>query len=381
MIKRYLTAELKRRLFGGKAILLFGSRQVGKTTLIRTLLSEQDTPALILSGDETTIRDILSDTSSAQLRLLIGKHKLIFIDEAQRIPNIGLTLKLFTDQIPEVQVIATGSSAFEMANRMNEPLTGRKFEYSLYPLSFTEMVEHHGWLEEKRLLPHRLIHGYYPEIVTSTDVPEAQQRLKLLSGSYLYYDLLAIDGIKKPEILDKLVQALALQLGSEVSFNELAQLTKSNVSTVERYIDLLEKSYVIFQLPAYSRNVRNEIKRGRKIYFYDNGIRNALINNFNPMETRTDVGALWENFLISERMKYLSYQQDLLFTRRYFWRTTQQQEIDYLEDRGGKLYAWEFKWNPRAKVKFPLTFTNAYPDCITGRVDPDNFETFIGVGT
>ncbi|EIJ35586.1 ATP-binding protein [Thiothrix nivea] len=379
MIKRTLFPELQRRMFQGKAILLMGSRQVGKTTLAHSLLAEFNEPVLEFNGDEPDTRELLANTTSARLKALTGKYKIIFIDEAQRIENIGLTLKLFTDQLPHVQVIATGSSSFDLANKINEPLTGRKFEYELYPLSFVEMAEHHGYLAEKRQLPQRLVYGYYPEVVARTGSGDSAQILKLLAGSYLYKDLLSLDGIRKPQLLDKLVKAIALQLGSEVSFNELAQLIDTNAHTVEKYIDLLEKAYVLFRLPAFSNNARNEIKKGRKIYFYDNGIRNALIGNLNPLEQRTDAGALWENFLISERMKYLAYQQDLLFTRRYFWRTTQQQEVDYLEDRGGKLYAWEFKWNPKAKVKFPLTFTNAYPDCITGRVDPNNFDTFIGL--
>ena len=381
MINRQLLAEIQGKLFKGKAILLMGSRQVGKTTLVQTLLANLAMPVMKFNGDEPDMREILANTTSTRLAALVGNHKIVFIDEAQRIENIGLTLKLFTDQLPHIQVIATGSSAFELASKINEPLTGRKFEYELYPLSFVEMVEHHGWFAEKRLLPHRLIYGYYPDVINALSEGNSAQVLKSLTSSYLYKDLLSLEGVRKPQLLDKLIKAVALQVGSEVSFNELAQLTDTNVHTVEKYIDLLEKAYVLFRLPAYSGNHRNEIKKGRKIYFYDNGIRNALINNFNPLESRTDVGSLWENFLISERMKYLSYQQNLFFTRRYFWRTTQQQEIDYLEDSGGKLHAWEFKWNPKAKAKFPVTFTNAYPDCVTMRVDPDNFEAFIGLIT
>lgn len=379
MIKRSLFNELQQRMFQGKAILLLGSRQVGKTTLARSLLAGFNESTLEFNGDEPQARVALTNPSAAHLRILTGKHRIVFIDEAQRIENIGLTLKLFTDQLPHVQVIATGSSAFELANNINEPLTGRKFEYELYPLSFVEMVEHHGFLAEKNLLPYRLIYGYYPEVVSHMEIGDSAQLLKLLAGSYLYKDILSLEGLRKPQLLDKLIKAVALQLGSEVSLHELAKLLNTNSHTVEKYLDLLEKAYVLFRLPAYSGNARNEIKKGRKIYFYDNGIRNAIIGNLNPLDSRTDTGALWENFLISERMKYLSYQQDLLFTRRYFWRTTQQQEIDYLEDRGSKLYAWEFKWNPHAKVKFPATFTNAYPDAITARVDPDNFEAFIGL--
>jgi predicted AAA+ superfamily ATPase len=309
---------------------------------------------------------------------MIGNNKIIFIDEAQRIENIGITLKLITDQIKDVQVIATGSSSFELSNKTSEPLTGRKFEYQLFPLSFAEMVDHHGWLEEKRLLQHRLIYGYYPEVVNQKSTSDAQERLKLLAESYLYKDILALEGIKKPQLLDKLLRALALQIGSEVSFHELARLTGSNSHTVEKYIDILEKAFIIFKLPSYSKNVRNELKKSKKIYFYDTGIRNAVIGNFTPVESRTDMGALWENFLVSERKKYLGYQQDYAI-RSYFWRTKQQQEIDYLEETHDQLNAWEFKWSEHAKAKFPLTFTRAYPNGTTEIISRESFEEFVGL--
>lgn len=374
MINRHLYVTLDQQLFRGKVILLFGPRQVGKTTLLQTLLEKRPEKVLLLNGDEADNRQMLTETTSTQLKLLTTGYSIVLIDEAQRIPGIGLTLKLFTDQLPTLQVIATGSSAFELANRLNEPLTGRKFEYKLYPLSFTEMVNHHGWLEEKRCLHQRLLYGYYPEIVTHPG--DAQSLLELLSDSYLYKDLLMLENIKKPQLLDKLLRALALQLGNEVSYQGLARLTGSNTHTVEKYIDLLEKSYVIFPLPAYSKHVRNEIKKGRKIYFYDNGIRNAIIGNFNRVESRTDIGALWENFLISERMKYLA--EKGLRVSRYFWRTTQQQEIDYIEEQQEQLSAWEFKWNPKAKARFPATFTRAYPESSTAVITPDGFDEFLG---
>jgi predicted AAA+ superfamily ATPase len=372
-IDRYISRQLAVKLFQGKVILLFGSRQTGKTTLLQHMLNQLPRQVLFLNGDEADVRSMLLDATSSRLKLLAGDHEIIFIDEAQRIADIGLVLKLFADQLPGVQVIATGSSSFELANRLHEPLTGRKWEYHLYPLSFEEMVNQHGWLEEKRLLSHRLLYGYYPEIVTHPG--NARERLKELSGSYLYKDLLMLESIKKPVVLEKLLKALALQLGNEVSYQELARLVGVNANTVEKYIDLLEKAFVIFRLTAYSRNIRNEIRKGRKIYFYDNGIRNAIIGNFNQPDLRTDTGALWENFLVSERMKCLAgRQQD---ADRYFWRTTQQQEIDYLEEASGRLSAWEFKWNPKAKARFSKTFTKAYHDCRTAVVTPDNFETFI----
>jgi predicted AAA+ superfamily ATPase len=378
MLNRKLIQKIQKKLFKGKAILILGARQVGKTTLIETLLAPYKNETLNLNGDEPDVREQLAKITSTQLKLMIGNNKIIFIDEAQRIENIGITLKLITDQIKDVQVIATGSSSFELSNKTSEPLTGRKFEYQLFPLSFAEMVDHHGWLEEKRLLQHRLIYGYYPEVVNQKSTSDAQERLKLLAESYLYKDILALEGIKKPQLLDKLLRALALQIGSEVSFHELARLTGSNSHTVEKYIGILEKAFIIFKLPSYSKNVRNELKKSKKIYFYDTGIRNAVIGNFTPVESRTDMGALWENFLVSERKKHLGYQQDYAI-RSYFWRTKQQQEIDYLEETHDQLNAWEFKWSEHAKAKFPLTFTRAYPNGTTEIISRESFEEFVGL--
>lgn len=363
---------MQRRLFKGKAIILFGPRQCGKSTLIAELIKEQE--HLYLNGDDGDVMDILTNTSATKLKAQIGKYKVVFIDEAQRIPNIGLTLKLFTDQIKDVQVIATGSSAFELSSKVNEPLTGRKFEFMLYPLSFTEMVAHHGLIQEKRLLEHRMIYGYYPEIVTNSD--DEKVLLKSLAGSYLYKDLLMLEQINKPLILEKLLKALALQVGSEISYQEIAQTIGSDGKTVDKYIDLLEKTFVIFRVPAYSRNVRNEIKKGKKVYFYDCGIRNAIINNFNAIAARTDAGALWENFVIAERMKMLRYNG--IDASLYFWRTTQQQEIDLIEEHeGGLLKAFEFKWGKNAKMRFSHTFTENYPTAETMAISPDNVEDFL----
>jgi len=375
MISRELEKQLVQHFFRGKIIMLSGARQVGKTTLIEMLLQKRKEKILYLNADETDVRELLTDTTSTSLKSIVGNHKIVFIDEAQRVKNIGITLKLFADQIKDVQVIVTGSSSFDLANEMNEPLTGRKYEFMLFPLSFSEMVEHHGQLEEKRLLEHRLIYGYYPEIVTKPG--EEKELLKLLANSYLYRDLLTLEQIKKPVLLEKILRALALQLGSEVSYNEVAQLVNADQETVEKYIDLLEKSFVLFRLPAFSHNVRNEIKKGKKIYFYDNGIRNAIIGNFNLLISRNDTGALWENFLISERMKYLYYHN--INVKRYFWRTVQQQEIDYIEEQERKLSAYEFKWNKKARAKFPKTFIRAYPDSETHLVTQGNFENFLGL--
>jgi len=370
-IARNIESQIRKRLNKHKAILIFGARQVGKTTLVENLFRERK-DVLFLDGDEADHREQLSNTTSTRLKSIIGKHKIICIDEAQRIEIIGVTLKLFTDKIKDVQVIATGSSAFELANKLNEPLTGRKYEFHLFPLSFDEMAKHHGLIEESRLLHHRLIYGYYPEIVID---PGAEiEHLKLIANSYLYKDLLMLETIKKPVLLQKLVKALALQVGSEVSYHELSRLVEADKETVEKYIDALERSYIIFQLPSLSRNVRNEIKKSRKIYFYDNGIRNAVAGNFAPLENRTDTGALWENFFISERMKFMMNRG--IDSKFYFWRTTQKQEIDLIEETDGKLEAYEIKWK-KEKSSFPLTFINAYPKTKTNSITQNNYTDFL----
>ncbi len=373
-IQRHLVKRIRERLFKGKAILLFGPRQVGKSTLCESILQEFNQPWLYLNGDESDIRSELTNTTSTRLKSIFGNHKIVFIDEAQRIPTIGLTLKLITDQLKDVQVIATGSSAFELANQANEPLTGRKYEFFLYPLSFGEMVDHHGLLTEKRLLEHRMVYGYYPEIVTKQG--EEGELLKLLSGSYLYKDLLMLEQVKKPVLIEKLLKALALQLGSEVNYHELSQVVGADKNTVEKYIDLLEKAFVVFRLPGYNRNVRTELKKGKKIYFYDCGIRNAILGNFNGLTNRTDTGALWENYFIMERIKYMANQG--MDAKHYFWRTITQQEIDFIEESEGKITAIECKWNEKTRVSFPSTFKDAYPEADLQVATPQNFERLLG---
>lgn len=373
MIKRIIENTIQKRLNDNKAIIILGARQVGKTTLIKNLFNNENT--LWLNGDESDTRAMLENVTSTQLKAIIGKNKTLVIDEAQRIKNIGLCIKLITDNITDVKVIATGSSAFELSNKINEPLTGRKWEFNLFPLSFAEMVNHTSLIEERRLLEHRLIYGYYPDVVNNAG--DEQNILKQLTDSYLYKDLFVWENIHKPDRMEKLVQALAFQIGSEVSFNELGKLTGLDNETVEKYISLLEKAYIIFRLGSFSRNLRSELKKSRKIYFYDNGIRNAIIKQFNPAGLRQDIGALWENFLISERIKYLMYNQ--IYTNQYFWRTTSQQEIDYIEERNGTLYAFEFKWNENKTARFPKTFTETYKNSETECITKQNFEKFLGM--
>jgi uncharacterized protein len=372
MITRTLKETISKHAKDNKAIIVLGARQTGKTTLLKNIASGL-TDVLWLNADEPDIQALFENATSTRLKAYFANYSYIFIDEAQRIKNIGIKLKLITDQLPDKKLFVSGSSAFELANQINEPLTGRKWEYHLFPISFQELSDHFGLLEETRMLPHRLVYGCYPEVVTN--VGKEKEMLKQISDSYLYKDILQWNGLKKPEKLLKLLQALALQVGNEVSYNELGKLVDLDNGTVEKYIQLLEKTYVIFRLTAFSRNLRKELKKGRKIYFYDNGIRNALIANLNAIELRTDIGALWENFIISERLKFTSYRQ--IWANRYFWRTQDQQEIDYIEERDGKIYAFEFKWNKNSKARFSKSFLEAYPNNETQIITPENYFDFI----
>ena len=370
-ITRILKTTLIEQFNSGKAIVLIGPRQVGKSTLIREILKQQH--YLFLDGDDFKVQQQLIEPNTNYLKRLIGDKKIVFIDEAQRIKNIGITSKIIIDQFKEVQLILSGSSAFELNNEINEPLTGRKWEYNLYPISFQELEQTIGFSEVSKQLEQRIIYGMYPDALNY--IGKEKEVLENLINSYLYKDILMLSGIKKADVLQKLTQALALQIGNEVSYNELSQLIGVNKETISSYIDLLEKAYVLFRVNPFSRNLRNEIKTNRKIYFYDTGLRNALISNFNQLELRQDKGALWENFLISERIKYLKYHK--LYTKTYFWRTAQQQEIDWIEEIDGKITAYEFKWKSKNKVKFPQKFIEAYQAEVKV-IDTDNYYEFIG---
>ncbi|MEZ4927874.1 MAG: ATP-binding protein [Saprospiraceae bacterium] len=373
MITRILEMSIQAKLFKGKAILLFGPRQTGKTTLLHSLFNQK--PGVCwLNGDDFETRILLENASTAIWKRILGNNNVLVLDEAQRISDIGLKLKLITDQMPEVQVVASGSSAFELANQVKEPLTGRKWEFHLFPVSFGEMETHHGFTEEHRRLSDRLVYGYYPEVVNHPG--EERDVLSQLADSFLYKDILMWERIKKPEKLTRLLQALAYQVGNEVSYNELGQIVDLDNQTVENYINLLEQTFIIFKLPPLSRNLRKELKRKRKIYFYDNGIRNAIIAQYQPVELRQDIGALWENWLISERKKKLHYQN--IHANTFFWRTQDQQEIDYIEERDGKMWAYEMKWSPKAKPSFSKTFTQAYPQHELNLINRDNYFELIG---
>jgi uncharacterized protein len=376
MILRKLESVIREKLSTGKAIVLLGPRQTGKTTLIEKIISQKEN-CLMLNCDDSFIRNNLQDANTEQLKAIIGNHKMVFIDEAQRVKNIGLVLKLITDQFKEVKLVVTGSSSLEIMSEINEPLTGRKWEYMLYPISWEELYDHSGYITMIQQLEQRMIFGMYPDVINN---PGGETEiLKQLSGSYLYKDLLAYKGIRKPEILEKLLRALAFQVGNLVSYNELANLVQVDKNTISNYIDLLEKTFVVFKLQPLSRNLRNEISASRKIYFYDNGIRNALLNNFLPLEYRTDTGALWENFLISERIKFLHY--DRKFVNLYFWRTHQQQEIDLIEESNGIYHAYEFKWGKSKHIKIPISFSAEYNCDKILVINKDSFMPFLGIGS
>jgi predicted AAA+ superfamily ATPase len=373
MIHRIIEQQIKDKLFKGKVITLIGARQTGKTTLLKKILHERLEDAIWLNADEYDIKSRFENPTSTSLKSLIGNKKLVIIDEAQRISEIGLALKLMVDTYPDTQIIATGSSSFELQNKTNEPLTGRKYEFNLFPISYLELANHHSELIEKRMLKHRLVFGSYPEVLNNEG--DEKEVLKLLSDSYLYRDLLMLESVKKPEKLLKLLQALAYQVGNEVSYNEIGNLIGLDSKTVESYIQLLEKSFVVFRLHSFSRNLRNELKASKKVYFYDNGIRNALISSFQLLEGRQDIGALWENYLVSERRKKNNYTQ--FYGNAYFWRTKDKQEVDYLEEIDGHLNAFEFKWQERKNQRITRAFINGYPDCKTSIIHSENHHSFL----
>ncbi len=368
-VVRQIQGAIRNDFFKGKVIVLLGARQVGKSTLIKMISENEESKTLWFDGENADVHQILKNTNNERLKQIAGNHKIVVIDEAQKIDQIGSILKLYADYSKDIQVIASGSSAFELRNSLNEPLTGRKFEYKLFPLSFIEMVSHTSLLEEIRNLPRRLTYGYYPEIVTHPQ--DAERLLRFLSDSYLYKDIFLFKGLKKPEKILELLKLLAWQIGSEVNYNELGKTLKLDNQTIESYIEMLEQVFVIYKLPAYHTNQRSELKKSKKIYFNDLGIRNALINDFRPIEIRNDAGALFENFVINELRKQNEYKQ--VFANFYFWRNTEQREIDLIIQKNNVIRTFETKWNPTKKVKLTKSFTNIYGETIFHVINQDNF--------
>ncbi|MDX9779261.1 MAG: ATP-binding protein [Patescibacteria group bacterium] len=371
-IKREIQDILQKSLFQGRVVILYGARQVGKTTLVKNVMTEYREDALYLNCDEIDVRQALTDKTSTELKAFIGDKRLVVIDEAQRVKNIGLTLKLLIDNFPNTQIIATGSSSFELSGKIKEPLTGRKTEFFLFPFSIKELTQVRSPLEIKRSLEDLLIFGSYPGVFLASN--EREKIVRELATSYSYKDVLVYQDIRNPELLEKLLQALALQIGSEVSYSKLAQLLGVNKITIENYVRVLEQAYIIFRVGPFSRNIRNELKKKRKIYFYDVGLRNALINNFNPLSLRQDVGALWENFLVIERMKKNNNLE--IINNIYFWRTTTGKEIDYIEEADGVLTGYEFKWHKKTFIA-PKEFLENYENSKVNLVNKDNFLDFI----
>ena len=373
-ITRDIDQFLSKRMFGGKVIVVYGPRQAGKTTAIERFLSREGLQDGVIgfNGDEIADRNILADASSERVRQLIGRKRIIFIDEAQKIPEIGLVAKRIYDNLKDVQVVITGSSSEDLAEKTEEPLTGRKFEYAMLPLSFAELSVQTSPMEEMRKLERRLVFGAYPDVVTH--VGDEAERIRQIGKGYLYKDILKHDTIRRPELVDKILRALAFQIGQEVSYAEIAQLTGSNEKTVGKYIDILEKAFIVFRLPSFSRNLRNELKKSRKVYFYDLGIRNYVVGDWRSVEARgqDEAGRLWENYLIAERLKWrLRNEPD---TRAFFWRTVQGQEIDLVEESAAALRAFEIKWNPaKAKRTLPSAFASAYPNATASIVSRDNY--------
>jgi predicted AAA+ superfamily ATPase len=373
MIIRRLEENIMKRWRSGKAIVVLGARQVGKTTLLRHILNAQELPYLWLNGDEPDVQALFQNASTDRLKIFFGNASIIVIDEAQRIPDIGLRLKLITDGIPNVQLLVSGSSSFDIANALNEPLTGRKWEFQLFPISFAEMVDASNLISEMRMIPHRLVYGYYPDVIQHPG--DEKEVLSQLVDSFLYKDILMLEQLKKSDAVVKLLRALAYQVGAQISYHELGQICGLSSKTVEKYIQVLEKTFVIFRVGSFSRNLRNELKKSHKIYFQDNGVRNALIQNFSLIEQRKDQGALWENFIISERIKFLQYQRRKV--NHWFWRTTDQVEIDWIEEEDGVLRAFEFKYNPKKSQHFPKRFLTHYPEATVQTITPENMYAFI----
>ncbi len=366
--------NIKKYMVPQKVFIVYGPRRCGKTTLLEHMLEGVKEEYLFVSGEDITVQSYLSSQSIEKLKSFIGKRKLLVIDEAQKIKNIGLNLKLIVDHIDGIKVVASGSSSFDLAKQIGEPLTGRKFTIKMFPLSQMELNGIQTRAETDAFLEQRLIYGAYPEIVLNKDDSQKVLYLREIVNSYLYKDILELDGVRHSDKIVRLLQLLAFQVGKEVSFNELGTQLGMSKNTVERYLDLLTKAFVIFKLSGFSRNLRKEITKNSKYYFYDVGIRNALINNFNPMSIRDDVGMLWENYIIVEKIKKQEYLS--IPSNNYFWRTYDRKEIDFIEEYGGRLFGYEIKWQKK-KEKIPKEWFEVYKNAEGAVITKDNYLDFI----
>lgn len=371
-IQRIAQSNIQRWLYKGKVLVLTGARQVGKTTMLKSMFTDENNEILWLNADETRVRTRLSELDVLSLQNIIGRYKIVIIDEVQRIQNAGLLLKILVDNFKEVQFIATGSSALDISEQIFEPLTGRYLLFHLFPFTLAEVYPRKSVFEIENSLTFHLVYGNYPDICKNQN--DAETLLTNLSNQYLYKDVLVWKDIRKPQLLDKLLKLIAFQIGSEVSMHELATQLKVSSETIETYIDLLEKSFVIFRLTAYSTNPRKEVTKMNKIYFWDNGIRNAVIGNYDAITIRQDVGQLWENFVISERMKMNTWLAP--HRKSYFWRNYNQNEVDYVELEDSFVTAYEIKWNTFKNHRVTKAFTNAYPEASTKIITPFSFDEF-----
>jgi len=367
--------NLRASTRAGKVVVVYGARRTGKTTLLREFLRTEQDPYLLVSGEDIAVQGYLASQSVEKLTAFVGRNRLLVVDEAQKVPNIGLNLKLIVDHIPGIRVIATGSSSFDLARNIGEPLTGRKITLKLFPLAQMEIGRTEQRHQTDAKLESRLIHGSYPEVVLTQDNRAREQYLKEIVASYLYKDVLELDNIRHSAKISRLLQLIALQIGKEVSYTELASSLGMSKNTAERYLDLLEKAFVLQKLTGFSRNLRSEITKNCRYYFLDNGIRNALINNFNSLHLRNDVGELWENYLVLERLKRQEYLGQP--ANNYFWRTYRQQELDFVEEREGCVFGYEIKWG-KARGKPPTEWLTAYPDAAFALVNKENYLEFIG---
>lgn len=371
---RYLETQVETVLRKGKVFVLYGPRRVGKTELIRKMISGFSGKTFSGTGDNQEIRELLSAQKLSLLQTAFGSYQLVFIDEAQRIPEVGYGLKLLIDHFPEMIIVVTGSSSFDLSNKIGEPLTGRNTLRNLFPVSVFELYQQFGGMYVIQKLEDLLIYGAYPEVLNATSSIDKKEYLISIRDSYLLKDILELESIKNLSKLTDLLKLLAFQIGQEVSLNELSNNLGIARQSVERYLDLLEKTFIIKKVGGFSRNLRKEVVNTARYFFWDNGIRNALINNFNPIAQRNDIGMLWENLMYMERLKTKSYKR--IFASDYFWRTYDRQEIDLVEERDGKLFAYEFKWQPRS-VKAPKAWTDAYPDADFQVISKENFLEFL----